>query len=37
MDRLHMLVGNLSATDERDPQDARGWQLGVNVEGAFPI
>jgi hypothetical protein len=25
MDGLDMLVGNLSATDERDPQDARGW------------
>jgi hypothetical protein len=24
-DGFYMLVGNLSATDERDPQDARGW------------
>ena len=26
-DSLHMLVGNLSATDERDPEDARGCSL----------
>ena len=25
IDRVHMLVGDLAATDERDPQDARGW------------
>jgi hypothetical protein len=25
MNGLDMLIGNLSATDERDLQDARGW------------
>jgi len=25
MNGLNMLVGNFTATDERDPQDARGW------------
>jgi hypothetical protein len=25
MNRMYVLVGDLAASDERDPQDARGW------------